>query len=333
MLLLLVAGVAGAEPRIDQQIEEARREVAKNRAALDDDLALLGEAQGRQGPQRAQLVALAERTVAEQRQALAQSQQRLDLLVRCRDVSLQLERDQEAMAREQRDIQAGLRELDDWTHQLQQAEKDAVERAAALLADGIIGEFIARMEGGVDEAERELRALPADRFDPVFFDRLRSLRVKVDVMKAARDGALTAHVGWDAVELWNHLHEWHEQARHTAAEVSGLVLALAGNAALWKVVERTAVRAAASTFEKRLMERGFPWVADAMKLGEFTVEYGLDWTHWTLARRQILDRHHMTEAQLHAVAALSCQIERTVARLHQCRGTPPPPQSARCRAP
>lgn len=331
LLSLLVAQPAAAESRADQ-VQAARADLAKQEAALAENANLLQLAQARPASARREtLIGLAQAALAQQRRAVAQAQARLDALLGCSALQTQVERDLSIIDQQGAQLAAARAELDRWTQENDEAAKQAVSVAANALADGIIGRFIDAFGARISEAEASLKSQqPLPRMDRSTLEHIAGLRRRIDLLKAGRDGLRLAQARDTALELWQVLSELASESKKTSAEISDLALKLAKNDASRVVAERLALRAAASDFERQLLAAKFPLVGDAIQLGSLLVDYGYQATRFVESRKRILQQYQISEAQLAAVEALGCQLQRDLARLHSCRGTPAPAQSGRC---
>ena len=331
-LSLFWAGLAAADSPAEQ-VQAARADLAKQEAALVENERLLQLAQARPaGPKRDTLIALANAARTQQRTAVAQAQARLDTLLGCSKLQAQVQRDLAIVDQQQAQIAAAQGELARWTQENDQAAKQACDVAANALADGILGRFIESFSAGISEAEASLRSQqPLPRFDASTREYIAGLRQRIDVLKAKRDGLHLAQARDSAVDLWQLLHEVADVGKKTGAEISDLTLKLAKNDATRLVVERLALLAAANDFERRILAAKFPLVGDAVQLGSLLVDYGYQAVRFAESRQRILQNYQISEQQIAAVEAVGCQLQRDLARLHACRGTPAPAQSTRCR--
>lgn len=340
LTLLLVwalgqGAVTGAEPQTSDaaQIAETRAQLARQKAALVAAEALLREAQNHPNPtERAEALPLAENTVAKQRQAVQNLQARLDTLLGCTEARQQVDRDRRVVESTQASVAAVSQALQEWTQQNEDAQRQAVQVATHALADGILGKFLESTEARLARGEAELRSLPANRVDPLFLADLKALRQQVNGLKLRRDLLKLTQAGKSAVELWNTVAEAAADSQHGAAEIGTLLRKLGANKLVLKSLEQGALLAATSQFERRLIDAKFPLIRDAAKLGNFLVDYGYEATRWVHSRRRILEASALSEQQLEAVAAVGCQLERSMVRLQTCRGERVSVLSARCQA-
>lgn len=334
LLILLAALTSPSTARGNPEgaaVSSARAQLARAKASLANAEKLLSEAQARStNPEQPKLIAIATATLKEQQLAMQQAQDRLDLLLGCTSLKMQLEQDMRLRKQQQDQIAAGLAELKEWTRQNEQAQYAAFEIAANALLDGVLLKFVESFEGKIAQTEARLRNMPTNRVNSWHLQELAALRVRLDRLKVLRDGFKTGHMGLSVMELWNQLHELSQQAHITSSEISDHVRKLANNSAVQTVVEEAALRAAASDFEKRLLKANFPLVNDALKLGNLLVDYSYEAARWLESRGRIVQQYQLTEQQLAAVAALGCQLERSLQRLKTCRGEPAPALSGRC---
>jgi hypothetical protein len=111
LMMLGLSGPARGNPAMEQLIADARAQLAKQKADLVADEALLGEALAEPaGSQRDRLVQLAQQTLEQQRRAVTQAQERLDKLLGCAEKRQQLERDLAVLDRQQASIKAAAKE-------------------------------------------------------------------------------------------------------------------------------------------------------------------------------------------------------------------------------
>ena len=315
------------------EIANARAQLARAKATLVADEGLLQEAQAQPaGPERGELIQLAQDTVEKQRRAVGQAQQRLDALLGCTAARQQVELDQQASRRQLAASQALLAELDEWTRQNEEAQKKALEVARKALLDGALGFALAQVSGDLERAEKAWRQMPTDQYSELMMREVLARRRAIDSLKTARAELLTAKWGKGAYELWNALAGFVQSSRHTAAEISTLVRTLAGNKLVQGSAELAALQLASSRFEQRLIEAKFPLISDAAKLGNYLIDYGYEAGRWAASRARILEANRITEEQLAATAALGCQLERSMIRLTSCRGDRVPTLSGRCPA-
>jgi hypothetical protein len=247
----------------------------------------------------------------------------------CADVGPQLKRDQEALRRQRQANESGLRELAGWEDENEKAQQAAVTVAKHALIDGTIDHFIDRFGERAKELQEQLDKKPIRRADRWFVHDLAGRINEINRLKNASEMLKIAHGSWQSFELWNELHELHERAHVTAVDVGGFVRKLAENRFVDEAAKK-ALLAAANDFERKIIEANFPPATDAIKLGNFLVDYGYEAWRWTASRNRILEQNRLTEEELKAVTALSCQVERTVTRLNECQGTKPPALSRRC---
>ncbi len=332
---LIMAKAAHGNPPLEPLIAEARTKLAEQKAALVADEGLLAQAQAQPaGAERDEMVLYAQKTIEQLRQAIAQTQARLDTLLGCTADRKQTERDLAVIKRQQALLGASARELKEWTAQNEEAQRAAVNAAFNLLVDGFLSGLIDDTEKKLEAAVKELRSMPTNQAGEWFVQDVKAQLSLIRKLKNERDLLRVTRGSKTSFELWNALAEFWSHAHQSVAQISDLAGKLASNEALLNTLLLGGLLAESSECKRRLLVKAFRPVSEVAKLGNFLVEYGYEATRWTASRNRILQADKLVDQQLAAVEALGCQLERSMYRLRQCRGEPATPPHERCqRAP
>lgn len=247
---------------------------------------------------------------------------------RCADITRQLAQDRLALVRQQRVSESTVAELEAWANE----STDAANNAAWLGATTLFGNAAKQLQtreasatafqGVLARAEAQLGARGAPLV--ALQDRItRASRGYASARMQAVAGNAMAHVG-DASELLNY-------ARTEAGAIAGLQSGADANirAALTDPVfqqyvqtDATALDLVRATLDQLAGTPALEPLAKPYALAAFIVDYGYEASRWAASRARILQSAQLSDEQLKAVAALSAQMERTVARLQVCRAAP-----------
>lgn len=250
------------------------------------------------------------------------------LVVACTGIEAQLERDREALRRQQRVNAATADELEAWARLNDEAQRAAV----TLGVKSLLGEAatrlqarqarVASLQAAIARNERLLaeRGIPVDAVR----ERLATLAVRYDRARTqAAAGAALARAG--EVEAIYGLAKTEAGliAQQQAETDEELRRALA-DPAFDAIVARDASVAdlARSVLDLLAGMPGFERLAPPYALAAFVVDYGYDATQWTLSAQRILQGDALSAQGLEAVAALTRQIRRTVEWREACRARP-----------
>lgn len=247
---------------------------------------------------------------------------------RCADITRQLAQDRLALVRQQRVSESMVAELEAWAKESAEAASNAAWLGATTLFGNAAKQLQTReasataFQGVLTRAEAQL----GTRGAPIaaLRDRIaRASRGYASARMHAVAGNTMAHVG-DASELLNY-------AKTEAGVIAGLqsgadadVRAALNDPVFQRFVQTdaTALDLVRATLDQLAGTPALEPLAKPYAVAAFVVDYGYEASKWTASRARILQNAQLSDEQLKAVAALSAQMERTVARLQACRAAP-----------
>lgn len=243
----------------------------------------------------------------------------------CSDFRAQLDRDLDAMRRQQATNAMGFRELDEWTKQSQDAQKAAITLGAKTLLGNVADKLEAKersaaaFQGWLTRYEKQVR----DKGVPI-----ESLRGKIETAmrgyvaaKIQAKGGVAVNAGLDVAGAWEQLTTFAGAIATTQAKSNAAVKAALDDPAFKAFVNTDATaRDAARTFLDMAIESDeLKKFAPGYGVLTFAIDYGYEATKWTTAYNRIVQQNNLAGEQLKAVDALKRQIERTTQSLKACQ--------------
>lgn len=247
---------------------------------------------------------------------------------RCADVTRQLAQDRLALVRQQRVSESMVAELEAWAKESAEAANNAAWLGATTLFGNAAKQLQTReasataFKGVLTRAEAQLGARGAPI--AVLRDRIaRASRGYVSARMQAVAGNTMAHVG-DASELLNYAKTEAGVIAGFQASADADIRAALTDPVLQQYVQTdaTALELVRATLDQLAGTPALEPLAKPYALAAFIVDYGYEASKWAASRARILQNAQLSDEQLKAVAALSAQMERTVARLQACRAAP-----------
>jgi len=260
----------------------------------------------------------------------------------CERVAQQLERDKEALRRQQKTNEMGLNELDEWTRANQEAEKQALGAGVKLLLQTFALDADAQahsarsFKGWLTRYEKEIteRGVP---FEALQANIERAYSGYVNASIAARADHLI-NEALDARELWDLLRSELGPVADKKAASDLAVREALENPVLKALIDKDQPGGA---FAKSLLSMAArskdleKIIGPQVELATFVGDYGYAATKWTASRNRILQQAGLADKELEAVDSLKGQIECTVRKLKQCQAgaaiencRPKPPAAA-----
>jgi hypothetical protein len=238
----------------------------------------------------------------------------------------QLQLDKSALERQQRSIQMGLRELDQWT----EANKEAQTNALKVGITTILGEAASKMEaqsksaasfkGWLTRYQKMLKdqGVPFEALQPKI-ERAMSGYVNATIM--SKSGTVLKQ-GLPGLDLWDATKSDLALIVQTQAESNAAIKDVINDPDLKRVLStnnagaefaESLLKLAASSKELQKV------IGPEVNLGTFIVDYGYEATKWTASRNRILHQWHISDQELKAVDALKKEIVNTVSNLNTSR--------------
>jgi hypothetical protein len=252
-----------------------------------------------------------------------------------RFIQKQLERDQDALRRQIKEIERCQSELAESNEKALEAEKDAIQ-AGVLAIAGLatadldkLSKSISGHKGWITRYEKQLARKPNAAQIKIAFQKLEDAHKKVSRLQDALAAGRVVRRGLDAKEVWDtskvalsaRINEMTNATAELQEALKSPALADLANdpeaktdlnlIEAAKVIDELGPAVVAAKYAKVL--------GPAVTFADFAVQYGYNTKKWLDAREQILQRNKLTEEQLKGVAALDAQLKRTVAALNECR--------------
>jgi len=247
----------------------------------------------------------------------------------CADIRRQLAQDRAALVRQQRVSELLVSELESWAKENADAQQGALKLGVTALFGSAAKQLQTReasanaFKGVLTRYEREMRSrgIPFEAMQ----ERIeRAARGYVAARVQATAGTVMGHAA-DANDLWNFART--EAGAIAAAEASADadVKAVLSDSSFQRFVQTdaTASDLVRGTLDQIAGTPALEPLAKPYALASFLVDYGYEASKWAASRARILQDAKLSDEQLRAVAALSAQMERTVARLQACRAAAP----------
>ncbi len=243
----------------------------------------------------------------------------------CADFRSQLDRDLDAMRRQQATNAMGFRELDEWTKQSQEAQKAAITLGAKTLLGSLADKLetkersAAAFQGWLTRYEKQIR----DKGVPI-----ESLRGKIETAmrgyvaaKVQAKSGVAINAALDVAGAWEQLTTFAGAIATTQAKSNAAVKSALDDPMFKTFVNTDATaRDAARTFLDMALESDeLKKFAPGYSVLTFAVDYGYEATKWTTAYNRIVQQNNLAGEQLKAVDALKKQIERTTQSLKACQ--------------
>ncbi len=332
-----LTSLASAQSELPEGIERLRAQALQARAqALETkrkaetaiaaaDRALAAAARER----KPDLEARARQLRDENKMRAAEAEERLrqittwfDELKRCEEVGTQLQRDLEAVRRQQRTIAQGQRELEEWTRRNEQAQWNAILTAVNLLSSGLLAysaetdRVINGLQGAITRYENQLRR-QGKRIDQFQMAKLMDLNKRKLELTTAADAARGLQKAKKEVQLTWHFFTREAKLADEKIESVQDTLRVIGDDPLFK--ELLKKEGLQPLVGKMQTYQVFPKKPYLVEFSSFLVDYGYHATAWMESRDRILQQYNLADEQLKAVNALKEQVELTMKRLKECQ--------------
>jgi len=244
----------------------------------------------------------------------------------CQSIIEQLDKDKKAMQELSKSIGAGLAEIEALAIEIEKAESDALRIAVKALLGGLADKLQKRaaaasaFKGWMTRYEQQLRSkqVPFDVLLPKIERAVRGYtNAKVDVLAGkVLSSGLTAVDIWELVRTEcgaiRAMLEDSDQAIASLKEDQQLRAYLSTDSPGSELAAQMVGLAASS-------EELGKFIGPHATLASFLVDTGFTWYAWNKKRTALSQQLRLSEDNLKAVESLKRQIERTVARLKQCR--------------
>jgi hypothetical protein len=242
----------------------------------------------------------------------------------CAELDGQIQKDEEALRRQQKFIEDSNQELQDWTNENSKAEKEALKHASEFLVDSTIGALGEHFQAKLDRVEREFtqRAPMGETWNRKV-EKVRELDARYAHLSAITDGIkLAQYPGMDVSDGWLKLKKW----AHGAGEDTNVI-----DSTFKQFKKDPEVR-------KILTDSGLDFISDGLQLAlkpfaqssfdfaKFAEKYGYDAASWAASRARIMQNIALDERNMTAVCALSRQLKITVHNHNICLGKYPGPK-------
>jgi hypothetical protein len=240
-------------------------------------------------------------------------------------VERQLAQDRMALVRQQRVSELLVSELESWAKENADAQAGALKVGLTTLFGSAAKQLQTReasataFRGVLTRYEREMRArgIPFD----VMRERIeRAARGYVAARVQATAGTVMGHAA-DANDLWNFARTEAGVIAAAQAGADADVKAAMSDPTFQRFIQTDATAAdlVRGTLDQMAGTPALEPLTKPYALAAFLVDYGYEASRWAASRARILQGAQLSDEQLKAVAALSAQMERTVARLQACR--------------
>lgn len=275
---------------------------------------------------RHQMLTAADKALQAEKEAFA-ARVEAALKVPCVLIEGQLERDMDAMRRQQRTNEMGFREIEDWTKESQDAQK------AAILAG--VGAILGPAAEALERRENSARGFKGwlTRYDK----QIRQKGVPVEVLEGRIQTAMRGYAsakldaaagralskGLELSDLWERFRTVTGAVANALAQSDADVRAALTHPAFQAFVDSDASASdVVRMFADQIAEApGLKKWAPHYELASFVADYGYEAARWTAAYNRIVQQHKLADEQLKAVNALKLQIERTAKALQTCRAS------------
>lgn len=247
----------------------------------------------------------------------------------CIEIEQQLHRDQEALRRQNASIQAGQRELAEWTEANKAAQRQALKVGVQALFGGWAKQLQARegaarsFQAWLTRYDQQLRnqGVPIEALQPKIAHALRGYHLATtDVLLGQSiDATLLANAAWELVRQRAGAVALNQAAGDTAIREAlrdpRLRRFVETNPDVEAELHASMVVLAAESKELTKV------LGPAAALASFVVDYGYSAKDWWESKERIVQQYNLTDDALRAVNALHTQLKRTVDELHRCRSS------------
>jgi hypothetical protein len=245
---------------------------------------------------------------------------------KCAPLDRQLERDKEALRRQMKVNEMGLKELEEWT----KANKEAEVAALTLAAKTILGHVAINLEGQINSMRSFKGWLT--RYDKA----IRKRGVPFEVLQVKIERAYSGYVNaWLAAktgrvlnagllinDVWSSFKKECGAIAEQQAKSDAAVRDILNDPTVKKLIETDDAGQEFAQSLLELMSRSKELekiIGPEVELGSFLVDYGYEAIKWAASRNRILQQTQLSEESLKAFDALKEQIESTTRKLKECR--------------
>ncbi len=242
----------------------------------------------------------------------------------CSELGEQIQRDEEALRRQQKSIEDSSLELQDWTKRNAAAEKEALKEASSFLVNSTIGALGEHFQDKLDALEKEFgRRGPTGETWSRKLERARELEARYAHLSAITDGIKVAeYPGTDVSDAWAKLKEWAHAAGKDANVIEATIKEFKRDPEVRSILEESGLDFAADGLKLALA----PLAQDSLDFAKFAVTYGYDVASWGASRARIVQNIALDERNLASVCALSRELKITVRNHNICLGRYPDPK-------
>lgn len=243
----------------------------------------------------------------------------------CAAIATRLERDKEALRRQQRTNEMGLAEIDAWRRANEEAMKEAAIDGAKY-SISLVATALEKREGAARAYKGWLTR---------YAKQMKQNHVPFEVLQGKIESAMHGYVnarlqiaggtvlarGLEAQEIFENFRTQAGLVARDAGESDAAMKAALNDPTFQKFVRTDAtyldfVRSTLDVFSSAgELKRISPHYAFASLLVDGTY----DVTKWTASRNRLMQQYHLSDAALTAVTSLLHQIEKTVTKLKECR--------------
>lgn len=241
----------------------------------------------------------------------------------CNKISDQLENDKKAMERQQQTIEAGLKELDDWTNKNKEFQKEAVKTGINALTFGIASHLqkyknsARAYQGWLTRYEKQMKE------DGVPFEALQAKTTQAfagyNRMNITASVGKILESGHDAKEYYDAFKAYVGEIALGIAKSNGYMREALNDPTIQKYLENDRPDVDLNLFLAETALGEIPGLKIPTEFASFIVEYSYNALGELESGKRIVQQYHLTDTELLAVSCLGNQIENTVEQLNQCR--------------
>lgn len=240
---------------------------------------------------------------------------------RCAAIRDRYIRDMETVKRNQKTIQMGQAELEDWTQRNEAAQQDAIKSALNLLVDGGLAymadctQAANGLKGAIAKYENQLKR-QKKRIDPLQWGKWLEMNKRLLEMNLFISGAKALQAKKESAEIfWGYFTANAQEIDRSTNDFKNALNAVDEDPILHKILVDKALLPLVQRLKTKQLLPKKPYL---LNLLEFAKDYGYSATEWVASRNRIVQQYDVSDQQLRAVQVMQEELKKTVPALNAC---------------
>jgi hypothetical protein len=227
----------------------------------------------------------------------------------------------ETVKRNQKTIQMGQAELEDWTKRNEEAQRDAIKSALNLLVDGGLA-YMAEstqaangLKGAIAKYENQLKR-KKKRIDPLQWGKWLEMNKRLLEMNLFISGAKALQDTKEKAEIfWGYFTANTREIDRSTNDFKNALNAIDEDPILHKILVDKGLQPLVQRLKTKQLLPKKPYL---LNLLEFAKDYGYSATEWVASRNRIVQQYDVSDQQLRAVQVMQEELKKTVPALNVC---------------